>query len=316
MNAPLPDDRIARAADTLDALQRAIEDHVLGQPELVRLTLLGVLAGGHLLIEGRPGLGKTLLASVLAQACGLSFARVACTPDLTPADLERSGWTSANIVLADEIHRAPPKTQSMWLAGMQDHVIDTGGGPRGLPTPQTVIATLVPLDREDVFPLTETQRDRFLFALDVPFPSLEHLRAIGLRSQAPPVVVPRLDRDRLVELQGLVGDIVVTAPIADYAARITMATHPDHDAAPRSVREFVRYGASPRAMQGLIVGGRAHALRHARSWVTEEDLRAVAPAVLRHRLVATFEAQLEGKTPVALVHDVLAALPGPGRAAP
>lgn len=308
----LPEDRIAAAGDTLDALQRAIETRVLGQSTLVSHTILGVLARGHVLIDGRPGLGKTLLARVLAQAAGLQFARVPCTPDLSPSDVAHSAWSRAHIVLVDEIHRAPPKTQAMWIEGMHDHAIAVDGQHTDLPDPQTIIATQVPIDRPDTFPLAEAQLDRFLFALEVPYPSLDNLKAIGLRHSGPPepAVPPVLDRAMVVELQALARQLIITPPVADYAARLTLATHPDHPQAIRSVRQFVRFGASPRAMQGLLVAGRAHALRRGRAWVTEEDLRVVALPVLRHRIVLTFEAQLEGMTPASLITEILDALPG------
>src|SRR5690606_37683776 len=293
------------------ALQDAIEQRVLGQTPVVAQMILGLLSGGHLLLESLPGLGKTLLARVLAHAAGLEFVRIPCTPDLSPTDLAESGWTAAHVVLADEIHRAPPKTQAVLLAGMQEHAITVAGQRHPLPEPQTVVATQVSLDHEQTHPLTEAQLDRFLFAPEAPYPTLDALARIGLRTTGPVEPLPPavLDRAALLELQGLVRQLVLPPRVADFAARLTLATHPGHAHACASVARFVRFGASPRAVQGLLLGGRAHALRQGRAWVSEDDVRAVAPAVLRHRMALTFEAKLEGITAAHVLADVLRTLP-------
>ncbi len=319
--------RIEQASWALARLRAEIKKVFIGQDELTTNVIIGLLARGNVLIEGQPGLGKTLLVRVLAEALDLQFSRIQFTPDLMPADITgtqalvrdddgatrlefRAGPIFANLVLADEINRATPKTQSALLEAMQEHSVTVAGKRRQLDEPFCVIATQNPIEMEGTYPLPEAQLDRFLLKVGVGFPTMDVLRDIGVqttgRSEA--TVDRVVDRDTLVGLQDLVREIVLAPHIADLAARLTVATHPELPASPELVRRFVRYGASPRAMQALILAGRAHALLQGRAWVGADDLAAVAHPVLRHRMILSFDAELENITADALVQAVLGSI--------
>ena len=324
------EERIVRAQDALAGLKTEIEKRLYGQTTLVLQAIVGLLTRGNVLIEGPPGLGKTLLVKVMSEALDLEFSRIQFTPDLMPADITgsqtlvhdeqgrarlefRAGPLFANMVLADEINRATPKTQSALLEAMQEHAITVAGARRPLPQPFIVAATQNPIEMEGTYPLPEAQLDRFLLKLEVAFPSFDDLREIGLRTtgNVDATTSTVMHRDTLIELQDLTREIVVAPHIAELAARLTMATHPESPDAPEQVRRFVRYGASPRAMQSLVLAGRAYALLSGRAWVSEDDIRAVAHPVLRHRMIPTFDARLEGVTNNALVDALLAAISAP-----
>ena len=329
----ISEQQIVQAQERLGALKAEIERRVFGQSDLVLQAIVGLLARGNVLIEGQPGLGKTLLVKVMSEALALDFSRIQFTPDLMPADITgsqtlshdehgraqlqfRAGPIFANMVLADEVNRATPKTQSALLEAMQEHSVTVAGQRRSLPAPFIVAATQNPIEMEGTYPLPEAQLDRFLLKLEVQFPSFEDLREIGLRTtgstEATTNVV--MSREQLLSLQALTREIVVAGHVAEYCAQITMATHPNSPRAPEQVKRFVRYGASPRAMQALILAGRAYALLCGRAWVSEDDVRAIAHPVLRHRMIPTFDAKLEGVTNNDLV-DVLLASIAPVRAA-
>ena len=322
--APITEQRLVAAQDSLGKLKAEVEQRVFGQSALVVQAIIGLLARGNILIEGPPGLGKTLLVRVMSEALDLEFSRIQFTPDLMPADITgsqtlvhdetgsarlefRKGPVFANMVLADEINRATPKTQSALLEAMQEHSVTIGGERRGLPAPFIVAATQNPIEMEGTYPLPEAQLDRFLVKLEVTFPAFETLRDIGLhttgKSEATTTQV--MDRQTLIDLQMLVRDITVAPHVAEYAAKMVMATHPDSPDAPESIRKYVRYGASPRAMQALILAGRAYALLCGRAWVGEDDLRQVAHPVLRHRMIPSFDAKLENITNNDLVDTLL-----------
>jgi MoxR-like ATPase len=312
-------------------IQRAI----IGQKDVIRGVVIGLLCDGNLLLEGQPGLGKTLLVKVLAEAVQLHFSRIQFTPDLMPADItgtqvlveEPGGRTGlrfepgpifANIVLADEINRATPKTQSALLEAMQEKSVTIAGDRMQLDPPFLVIATQNPIEMEGTYPLPEAQLDRFLLKLSIPYPPFDVLRRIGMQTTGVREVQirPVLDRPTLLGLQRLVREIVVAPHVADLAARLVLATHADQREAPAVVQRFVRYGASPRAMQSLLLAGRAEALMAGRSWVDEADIRTVAPNVLRHRVGLAFEAELEGIGPERVVAEVLASVKGTGAEGP
>ncbi|NUP14202.1 MAG: AAA domain-containing protein [Polyangiaceae bacterium] len=324
----LATERVGIAQRALVALQAEIEKRLLGQTALVRGAILGLCARGNILIEGQPGLGKTLLVRVLAEALDMDFSRIQCTPDLMPADVTgsqtlvhdeagrakvefRPGPIFANLVLADEINRATPKTQSALLEAMQEHAVTVFGVRRPLPAPFLVAATQNPLEMEGTYPLPEAQLDRFLLKLEVALPTLSDLREIGL-STTSNVEVPThkiIDRTSVLNLQELVREIVVAPHIADFCARLVLATHPGNAGTPEQVTRFVRYGASPRAMQALILAGRGHALMNGRAWVSEDDVRAIAHPVLRHRMILSFDARLENVTSNQIVDALLERAP-------
>lgn len=316
---------LEQANERLAALSDMIQRVYLGQGELVHKVVVGLLAQGNILLEGPPGLGKTLLVSVLARALELDFSRIQFTPDLMPADITGTtalirgedgssqlrfhpGPVFAHVVLADEINRATPKTQSALLEAMQEKHVTVSGERRALEAPFFVLATQNPVEMEGTYPLPEAQLDRFLFKLNVPFPSLDVLKRIGLETTGvtQQIVEPIMGREELLTFQGLVRRIVVAPKIAEMAARIVLATHADKGESPDVVRRYVQWGASPRAMQALLLAGRAEALMAGRAWVSEDDLRQVAPDILRHRMILNFDAKLDEITTEKLVDAVLA----------
>ena len=312
------------------AIEQQVGRVIVGQRELVRHTLITLLAGGNALLEGVPGLGKTLLIRTLAQAIDCTFSRIQFTPDLMPADIVGThivvedetgrrafrfepGPIFANLVLADEINRATPKTQSALLEAMQEHSVTVGRTSRRLEEPFFVLATQNPLEMEGTYPLPEAQLDRFLLKLDVPFPSEDELveianRTTGAEEPRPEVVA---DGQAIVAMQELARAVPIAPHVTAYAARLLKATHPNDGNAPSMVRSYVRYGASPRGMQAMILAGKIIALLDGRYNVAFDDLRAAALPALRHRLILNFEAQAEGITTDEVIGEILReVLPG------
>ncbi len=315
---------IAGARARLDSLRAAIRLAYIGQDTLVDGTLIGLLAGGNLLLEGAPGLGKTELVKTLAQAVQLRFQRIQFTPDLMPADITgghtllrgpdgepelrfRQGPIFAHLVLADEINRGTPKTQAALLEAMQEHAVTLSGERHLLEAPFMVVATQNPIEMEGTYPLPEAQLDRFLLKLEVRFPPIDILARIGLETTglARPQVQPVLSRDELLALQATTRGIVVSPERAREAAELVVATHPDQPKAAELVKRSVRYGAGPRAVQALLLAGRAHALLQGRAFLSSEDIRAVARPVLRHRIFLRFEASLDGISGDRIVDSIL-----------
>jgi MoxR-like ATPase len=323
--SPIPAARPSRSAAPLDpdafreiaaAIEREIGRVIVGHAELVRLTLVTLLAGGHALIEGVPGLGKTLLMRTLAEVIEADFHRIQFTPDLMPADIvgtqmlyddpERGrsfrferGPVFANFVLADEINRATPKTQSALLEAMQEATVTAGKQTYALPQPFFVVATQNPLEMEGTFPLPEAQLDRFLFKLDAGYPSLDDLIAIAERTtgDAAPRPARVADAARIVAMQQLARQVPIARDVLAYGARLVRATHPGDPAAPAPVRELVRYGASPRGLQAIALGAKIQALLAGRHHVSRADVRALAIPALRHRVILNFSGQAEGIEP-------------------
>ena len=300
---------------------------IVGQSEVVRGVLTSILAGGHVLLEGVPGLGKTLLVRTLAQALRLDASRVQFTPDLMPADITgtniivddaggrtfrfQPGPIFANLVLADEINRATPKTQSALLEAMQERRVTVARQSHVLAEPFLVLATQNPIEMEGTYPLPEAQLDRFFFKLNVRFPSEDELVEIATRTTGTHVagVEPVADGSAILRMAALARDLPIAQAVTRYAARVVLATHPDQAAAPREVKQFGRYGASPRGVQTLVLAGKIRALLEGRFNVAFEDIRAVALPALRHRIILSYEGEAEGITPDAVVTAALAAVP-------
>ena len=329
--APVPSTaEVARLLDRLRALRDAIGTVIVGQRAVVDDLLTGLIAGGHCLLEGVPGLAKTLLIRTLADATSLSFRRIQFTPDLMPSDvvgtdiLEEDHGTGkrafvfapgpifANIVLADEINRTPPKTQAALLEAMQEREVTMGGTTRALPSPFFVLATQNPIEQAGTYPLPEAQLDRFLLKLHVGYPDEREEAAVLARTTgaALPRVTPVLDGPDLLRVQALVREVPVSDALLLWTTRFVRATRPEPDALPQ-IRDAVRWGAGPRAGQAMILAAKARALLAGRFAVTLDDLRAVAPAVLRHRLLLTFRAETDGITPDALTAALLTEFPPP-----
>lgn len=307
----------------LREVERAISAVIVGQNEVVHQVLIAMLAGGHVLLEGVPGLGKTALVRAVGGVTGLSFRRIQFTPDLMPADITGTqvydgrnsaepfrfapGPVFANIVLADEINRATPKTQSALLEAMQERTVTVGGTGFPLPEPFFVLATQNPLEMEGTYPLPEAQMDRFLFKVNVDFPAAGELLAIGALTTGAqtPEIRTVLEQGEMLRWQALVRQVVVVRDVMEYAVRLVLATRPEDPAAPPAVRRFVRYGSGPRGLQALLLGARAEALRAGRPSAGYDDVRRVARAALRHRVMLNFEAVAENITPDTLLEEIL-----------
>lgn len=305
-------------------LRSEIAKVIVGQEEIVEGTLTALIAGGHVLLEGVPGLGKTLLVRTLADALHLKFQRIQFTPDLMPADLIgtnivletpeggrrfefQRGPVFANILLADEINRATPKTQSALLEAMQEHNVTVAGQTYPLPEPFFVLATQNPLEMEGTYPLPEAQLDRFFFKLLVKYPRFAEVETILDRTTE--AVKPRaeaiFDGERILALSRLAREIPIAAEIRRYGIAVVMATHPDNELASPLTKRYVRYGSSPRGAQAIILAAKLRAILDNRYHVARDDIRAVAPAALRHRLILNFEGQAENIQPDAVIADVL-----------
>jgi MoxR-like ATPase len=310
--------------ETAAAIEEQVGQVIVGQRELVRHTLVTLLAGGNALLEGVPGLGKTMLVRTLAQAIDCDFSRIQFTPDLMPADIvgtnliveDESGRRQfqfepgpifANLVLADEINRATPKTQSAMLEAMQERSVTVAKTTRRLAEPFFVLATQNPLEMEGTYPLPEAQLDRFFFKIDVPFPTVDELVEIANRTTgaAVPQAEAVADGPMIVAMQALARGVPIADHVTAYAARLLKSTHPDDPGAPDAVCRYVRYGASPRGMQAMILAGKIMALLDGRYNVAFDDLRQAAVLALRHRLILNFEAQAEGVTTDGVIRSVL-----------
>jgi MoxR-like ATPase len=316
-------------AERATAIEREVGKVIVGQRELVRQTLTGLLANSHVLLEGVPGLGKTMLVRTIADVIDCTFNRVQFTPDLMPADITgtnilveedgqrvfrfQSGPIFANLVLADEINRATPKTQSSLLEAMQEHQVTVARNRYKLEPPFFVLATQNPLEMEGTYPLPEAQLDRFLFKVMVPFPSEEDLIAIMDRTTgaAAPTAEKVASAAEIVEMQQLARAVPIAPHITAYAVSLLAATHPDQARAPQLVRDYVRYGGSPRGAQALVTAGKIYALLDGRFNVSIDDIRAVTLPALRHRVILNFEGEAEGITPEAIVRSILDSVPPP-----
>ena len=297
---------------------------IVGHEDIVDGTVTSLLAGGHVLLEGIPGVGKTSLVHTLADVLHLKFSRIQFTPDLMPADIvgtnivqEHShggtffefqpGPIFANLVLADEINRATPKTQSALLEAMQDVSVSVGNTTYRLEQPFLVLATQNPLEMEGTYPLPEAQLDRFFFKLKVRYPSEESMHAILERTtkDTDPTVSRVVDGPEILEMRHVARSVPIARPVQAYAIRLTLGSHPESDYATPLVRRYVRYGASPRAAQALVLAGKIHALNRGQAFVSVDDIRAVALPSLRHRILLNFEGEADEVDTDTLVSELL-----------
>jgi MoxR-like ATPase len=318
------DTRVRDFVAAFEGLRAEVEKVIVGHREIIDHVLIGMFAGGHVLLEGAPGLGKTLLVKTLAEGLELSFSRIQFTPDLMPADIIgtniivedadgrkhfqfQQGPIFAHILLADEINRATPKTQSALLEGMQEASVTTGGASRPLPRPFFVLATQNPIEMEGTYPLPEAQLDRFLLKLRVRYPAIEELNAIIDRTtQARPVSVERvMSGGNVMTYRELIREVPIADHVRALASTIIMATHPMWEHSPESARRFIRYGASPRGAQALVLGAKVRALTQGRFNVSVDDLRALAAPALRHRIILNFEGEAEGVDTDTLVGQIV-----------
>ena len=325
--APAGEMTAERFSELAAAIEREVGAFIVGQQQLVRQTLISLLAGSHALLEGVPGLGKTMLVRTMAEALDLGFSRIQFTPDLMPADIvgtniiveeggERrfrfqQGPIFSNLVLADEINRATPKTQSALLEAMQEHRVTVAKQQYTLSEPFFVLATQNPLEMEGTYPLPEAQLDRFFFKIDVPFPSEEDLVRIMERTTGveTPTVGKAATGSEVLAMQHLARDVPIASHVMAYAIRILRGTHPETERVPEIVRTFVRYGASPRGAQAMVLGSKINALLDGRFNVAYSDVQAVAAPALRHRVILNFEGEAEGISTDAVVRAIVAETP-------
>ena len=331
MNQPITEAQVATQLERVARLREAIGLAIVGQGEVVEQLLIGLLAGGHCLIEGVPGLGKTLLVRTLGQALALDFRRIQFTPDLMPSDilgteiLEEDHGTGkryfkfqqgplfTNLLLADELNRTPPKTQSALLEAMQEHTVSYAGTTHALPEPFFVLATQNPIEQAGTYPLPEAQLDRFLLHVRVDYPSEVEECAIlaqttgGVRAEVPAV----MDAAQVIALQKLTRDVHLGEDVLAWIARLVRASRP-RDSAIAEVREWIKWCAGPRAGQALVLTAKARALLHGRLAATREDVKALAAPVLRHRLLLSFAAEAEARSTDDVVELLLRSVPFPG----
>ena len=330
----IDEQQVARAGERLDVLRREIQRRIVGHADLVQGILAGLLASGHVLLEGVPGLGKTLLVKTLSDALHLEFARIQFTPDLMPADIIgtqvvmqddagrrhfefQQGPVFTQLLLADEINRATPKTQSALLEAMEEGKVTVGRTGHALAEPFMVLATQNPIEMEGTYPLPEAQLDRFLLKLTAAYPDAAELGQIvdlATGEHLPPVQAV-MGAEELIGLRALTRSVVLARHVKEYAVRLVLATHPEDPQAPAMTRRYVRHGASPRGLLATVLAAKAFALFAGRMNVSFEDLRAALPLALRHRVLLNFEGEAEGVEVEDLLAEVLRACePVPGEA--
>ena len=313
-----------KVLETVSRIEAEVSRHMIGQKEVIRQVIICMLAGGNVLLEGMPGLGKTRLVNILGKVMGLQFSRIQFTPDLMPADVTgtniidreeggqgmfkfQPGPMFSNIVLADEINRATPKTQSAMLQAMQEKTVTIANTTYELPTPFFVLATQNPIEMEGTYPLPEAQMDRFLFKLNVPSPGFDELKGIiNLTTKNTEETVEKVtNAEEIIKIQKAAREIPIAEPVLDYAIRIVMATRPDDAASPEPVKKYVRYGSSPRGAQAVISTARIRALLCGRYNVSFEDIQTVAYPSLRHRIFVNFDAVSDNITPDMIIDGII-----------
>lgn len=317
---------INRVIENVSLIEREISKHMVGQKDLIRQVLICILSGGNVLLEGVPGLGKTRLVKTLGKVLGLKFSRIQFTPDLMPADvvgtniITKSGGDEgmfrfqpgpvfSNIVLADEINRATPKTQSALLEAMQEQTVTVGNTTYKMPQPFFVLATQNPIEMEGTYPLPEAQLDRFLFKLNVPFPSLDELMDIVTMTTGN--TEEELDGvssgEDILAMRAVAREIPVAKPVLEYALKLILATHPESEHSPAIAKKYIRFGSSPRGAQAVITAARLRAILDGRYNVAFEDIKYVAYPALRHRIFLNFEGMSEGMTTDYLISEIIKA---------
>ena len=320
-------EQVAAFQSDFELVRSEIAKAVVGHQEIVDGVVTCLFAGGHALLEGVPGLGKTLLVRSLSEALQLQFNRIQFTPDLMPADVTgttivvegdtgrdfqfRKGPIFSQIVLADEINRATPKTQSSLLEAMQERSVTVGGTTHRLERPFFVMATQNPIEQEGTYPLPEAQLDRFFFKLEVGYSTREELAEILDRTTTgyEAKIEPVLDGERIKAHQAIVRNVGIEEKIQDFAVRMVLATHPEGQFAPPIVNRFLRFGASPRAAQTLVLGGKVMAMLDGRNHVSTDDIKTIALPALRHRCLLNFEGEAEGISTDEVVTNIIDTLP-------
>lgn len=317
-------DAVNKFLEDFYAVENETEKAVVGQKDLVRMVLMGIVAGGNVLLEGLPGLGKTRLVKTLGQVMALDFSRIQFTPDLMPSDITgtdifvkdedgrgsfefEKGPVFANLLLADEINRATPKTQSALLEAMQEHNVTVGRNTYKLPEPFFVLATQNPVETEGTYPLPEAQLDRFMFKLKVDFPSAEELKKIVMLTTVDEetTINTVINGERIVEMRKLAQGVAVADAVADYAMELIVKTHPELENGSQSAKKYVAWGSGPRAAQAIVTAARINALLSGRFNVAYEDINKMALPVLRHRLVLSFDAVSDGMDSDMVITQIL-----------
>lgn len=321
------ENRVQELIESIGKVENEIAKAIIGQKDIVRQVILSVLAGGNVLLEGVPGLGKTQLVKTVARVMDLSFSRIQFTPDLMPADVAgtniivrdeqganrfefQKGPVFANLVLADEINRATPKTQSALLEAMQEQTVTVGKNTYSLPQPFMVLATQNPIEMEGTYPLPEAQMDRFLLKLNVKFPSFKELNDIVDITTANTAVELEkvIDAGTIIEMRKIIREVPIAKPVQDLALKLVLSTHPESEFATEASRKYIRFGASPRAAQAIITTSRARALLEGRYNVSFEDIKYVAYPALRHRFFLNFDAVADGITTDDMITELLIAV--------
>ncbi|HPD29562.1 MAG TPA: AAA family ATPase [Phycisphaerae bacterium] len=330
LSSPVQDDlsAINRLREAHERICEGLSRVIVGQKDVVEQLLIALFAGGHCIIEGVPGLAKTLMISTLARSLSLSFSRIQFTPDLMPSDITGTeviqedratgtrsfrflrGPVFANVVLADEINRTPPKTQAALLEAMQERQVTAGGKRHPLEPPFFVLATQNPIEQEGTYPLPEAQQDRFMFKVFVGYPSYEEeLRiaelTLGDVAAAVESIQPALGAEEVLDLQKTVQRVPAARRVVAHALDLVRASRPDEPSAPEVVRRMIRWGAGPRAVQFMVAAAKARAILHGQYHVSAEDIRAVAHPVLRHRIVTSYAAEAEGYTTDRIIDELL-----------
>jgi len=319
------EERVKLFGEKFSTIKKEIQKKIVGNSEVIDRVLVSMVADGHVLLEGVPGLGKTLLVKTIGEVMNLTFSRVQFTPDLMPADITgtylvvekpdgkkgfefQRGPLFANLVLADEINRATPKTQSALLEAMQEHTVTVSGTVHPLPNPFFVLATQNPIEMEGTYPLPEAQVDRFFFKIVVSFPNLDELVAILDRttSETAAEIEKVADAETIIEMKRLSREILVSTHVKNYIAKLALATQPDYPDAPLLAKKYLRYGVSPRGAQALTLAGKVRALMQGRFNVSFDDVRDNAIPALRHRLILNFEGEAEGITTESIIEQLLA----------